>query len=101
MDYGHGDRRSEDEHGEMLLAFGAAANLLLGRVNNADLRNDSGATATGSGRSRVSQETIAVTVDGHFRWYGISVDAAFYYRHTEFHNRGINSFNNSNKQGVG
>ena len=101
MDYGLGDRRSEDEHDRMLLAFGAGANLLFSRVDNADLRNDSGATTTGSGRPRVSQETLAVTLDGHFRWYGIAVDVAVYWRTTQFHNKGINAFDNSNKRGIG
>ncbi|MEZ5992118.1 MAG: porin [Planctomycetota bacterium] len=96
-----GDRRPEEEHAELLLAFGAGFNLLFSGVNNADLRLDSGATATGSGRSRVRQETYAVTIDGHMRWYGISVDAAFYWRHTDFHNRGINSAPTSHRRGIG
>ena len=95
------DRRPEDEHSKLLLAFGAGFNLLFSGVDNADLRLDSGATATGSGRSRVRQETWAATVDGHMRWYGISVDAAVYWRFTEFHNRGINSAPTSHRRGIG
>lgn len=101
LELGLGDRRPEEEHEKLLFAFGLGLNLLTGYVDNADLRNDSGATATASGRSRVSHETYAITVDGHFRWYGIGVDAAFYWRYTDFHNRGINSFDNGSRQGIG
>jgi hypothetical protein len=101
IELGVGDRRPEEEHEKLLFAFGLGANLITGFVDNADLRNDSGATATGSGRSRVSHETYAFTLDGHFRWYGIGVDAAFYWRHTDFHNRGINSHDNGSRQGIG
>lgn len=96
-----GDRRAEEEHSKLLLAFGAGFNLLFSGVDNADLRLDSGATSTGSGRPRVRQETWAVTIDGHMRWYGIGVDAAVYWRHTDFHNRGINSAPTSGRRGIG
>jgi hypothetical protein len=96
-----GDRRDEHEYEQILFAIGAGFNLLVSGVDNEDLRADSGAAATASGRPRVYQETIAVTVDGHFRFYGIGVDAAFYWRHTDFHNRGANSASVSNRQGIG
>src|SRR5690606_2039709 len=31
---------------------------------------------------------MAITFDAHFRWMGLSVDFAIYYRHTEFHSNG-------------
>jgi hypothetical protein len=95
------DGRPEDEYDKILFAIGLGANWFSSGLNNADLRGDTAATATGSGRSRVLQDTWALTLDGHFRFYGVSVDAAVYYRYTDFHNRGINSYDPSGKQGIG
>src|SRR5690606_23597059 len=41
------------------------------------------------------------TLDGHFRWMGLSVDVAYFWRHTEFHNRGANRFSPSGQADVG
>jgi hypothetical protein len=101
LELGMGDRRSEDEHDRILFAIGFGANLLFSGVDNEDLRADDGVAATASGRSRVRQETYAFTLDGHFRFYGIGADVAFYWRHTDFHNRGSNSASVGNKQGIG
>jgi hypothetical protein len=95
------DMRDEEERDNILFAAGVAANWFTSAVNDPDLRGDTGAAATGSGRSRVSQGTLAMTADAHFRWYGASVDIAVFWRHTEFHNKGINQFDVSNKQGIG
>jgi hypothetical protein len=95
------DTRDEAEYEKILFAIGLGANLLFSGVDNEDLRADEGVAATGSGRPRVRQETLALTLDGHFRFYGIGADAAFYWRHTDFHNRGSNHADNSNKQGIG
>jgi hypothetical protein len=95
------DDRDEAENDRILIAFGAAFNWFSSGLDNADLRGDTAATATGSGRSRVQQETFAVTLDGHFRFWGIGVDAAVYWRYTDFHNRGINRYSPRNRQGIG
>jgi hypothetical protein len=95
------DRRACEEHDRILFAFGAGFNWFSSGVTNADLRGDTASTVTGSGRSRVQQETFAVTVDGHFRFMGIAVDAAVYWRYTDFHNRGSNKYTPRNKQGIG
>lgn len=101
VERGMGDRRSEEEYDTILFAIGAGFNLFFSGVNNPDLRADEGVSTTASGRSRVRQETYAVTLDGHFRFYGIGVDAAFYYRHTDFHNRGSNTASVTSRQGIG
>lgn len=95
------DLRDESESEQILIAFGAGFSWFSSGVDNADLRIDTAAIATGSGRSRTRQETFAVTVDGHFRFWGIAVDAAVYWRYTDFHNRGINQYNPGDKQGIG
>ena len=95
------DLRDESENEKILIAFGAGFTWFSSGVDNADLRGDTAAAATGSGRSRTQQETYAVTVDGHFRFWGIAVDAAAYWRYTDFHNRGINRYSPSDKQGIG
>lgn len=95
--YGMNDQRGEDEHGKPIFAVGLGVNWLLGNFNNTNIRpDDSGAGATGSGRSRTSHDTLAVTLDGHFRMFGISVDVAVFMRHTEFHNHGRNKYNPTN-----
>ena len=99
--YGMNDLRSEDEREQFLFAGGVGANWLISRVNNPDLRGDTGALATGSGRSRVSHDTLAVTLDAHARWYGAAIDAALFWRHTDFHNRGINTFSTTNRAAIG
>ncbi|MBZ0137924.1 MAG: OprO/OprP family phosphate-selective porin [Planctomycetes bacterium] len=95
------DLRDETENDKILFAIGAGFNWFSSGMNNADLRLDTAAAATGSGRSRVQQETYAVTLDGHFRFWGIAVDAAVYWRYTDFHNRGINKYTPADKQGIG
>lgn len=95
------DLRDENENEKILIAFGAGFNWFSSGVDNADLRGDTAAASTGSGRSRTQQETYAVTLDGHFRSWGIAVDAAVYWRYTDFHNRGINKYDPSDKQGIG
>lgn len=95
------DARPEEEHDALIFAVGFGANWFSSGLDNADLRGDTGATATGSGRSRVLQETWALTLDAHLRFYGAGLDAAVYWRYTDFHNRGINRYDPSNKQGIG
>ncbi len=95
------DMRSEEERHEFLVAAGIGANWMTSGVTNADLRGDTGAVATGSGRSRVAQGTLALTLDAHARWHGASLDVALFWRHTQFQNKGINRFDVSNKQAIG
>lgn len=42
----------------------------------------------GSGRRFIRAETLAMTVDGHFRGFGFSVNWALFYRRVEFHHHG-------------
>ena len=87
------DGRGEDEFDQVLFAIGLAVNYLIAGFDNEAIRPDnSGLGATGSGRSRTSSDTWAFTIDGHFRWHGLSLDVAFFWRHTEFHNRGANRY---------
>jgi hypothetical protein len=87
------DDRGADENDKVLLAVGLGVNWLISGFNDAALRPDTVGTPTASGRSRTSQDTLAVTIDAHLRAMGLSVDVAFFFRHTEFHNRGATSFN--------
>src|SRR5690606_38242033 len=87
---GMNDQRAEDKRDQILFAFGMGLNWFQSGFNNTNLRPDTAGGTTGSGRFRTNQDTIAMTIDGHFRWMGLSVDAAFFYRKTEFHNRGSN-----------
>ncbi|MCB9933281.1 MAG: hypothetical protein H6841_07665 [Planctomycetes bacterium] len=86
------DGRGDDEYDKVLFAVGLAVNWFVSGFNNANIRPDTATGATGSGRSRTSQDTMAFTADGHFRWHGLSADVAFFWRHTEFHNRGRNRY---------
>ncbi|MEZ5992117.1 MAG: porin [Planctomycetota bacterium] len=90
------DGRGEDEFDQVLFAVGLAVNYFIAGFNNANIRPDTVATATGSGRNRTSSDTWAITIDGHFRWHGLSADVAFFWRHTEFHNRGANRYSPTN-----
>jgi hypothetical protein len=88
------DRRSEDTRHQLVFAVGLGVNYFISGFRNEALRPDtSGSPETASGRSRTYQDTWAITVDGNLRWHGLSVHAALYWRHTEFHNRGSNDFN--------
>ena len=80
------DMRGEDTYGKVLFSVGFAFNWLTSRFVNAALRPTS--ASPGSGRSNTGQDTVSITLDGHFRWHGLSVNVAWYYRHTEFHNFG-------------
>jgi hypothetical protein len=98
------DMRGEDEYGQVLFAIGLGVNYFIAGFDNIQLRPDnSGAGATSSGRSRTTQDTWTFTLDGHFRWHGLSADIAVFYRHTDFHNRGANRFNpgSSYHNGIG
>jgi hypothetical protein len=91
--YGLNDMRSADAFDKPQLAVGLGVNYFWSGFNNQNIRPDtSGAGATASGRSRTSQDTLSVTADAHFRMYGFSLDAAIFWRHTEFHNRGSNRY---------
>lgn len=81
------DMRSEDAFNKVLFSVGFGLNWLISRFNNAALRPGA-ITGAGSGRFATGQDTIAITLDGHFRWHGLSVNLAWYHRHTEFHNFG-------------
>jgi hypothetical protein len=89
---GMNDSRGEDKHSDPIFAVGLGVNWMLGGFNNANLRPDTVGTPTGSGRFRTNQDTLAITLDGHFRIFGLSVDLAMFFRHTEFHNRGRNRY---------
>lgn len=92
LPYSMNDARSEDDRGVPLVAFGLGATWFMSGFDAPGLRPDTAATPTASGRLRTSHDTLAITADAHLRWHGFSVDAAFYWRHTEFHNRGANRF---------
>ncbi len=82
------DGRGEDKFDKPLFAIGLGLNWFASDLANADLRPTSVAGATASGRARASQDTLAFTIDGHFRWHGLSVDLEYYWRHTELHYQG-------------
>lgn len=100
--YGMNDNRGEDEYDKVVFAIGLGVNYMLSGFNASDagVRGDTVGTPTGSGRFRTSQDTWAFTLDGHFRWHGLSVDVAYFWRHTEFHNRGANRFSPSGQAGI-
>ncbi len=81
------DMRGEDTYNKVLFSVGFGMNWLISRFNNAALRPGA-ITGAGSGRFATGQDTIAITLDGHFRWHGLSVNVAWIHRHTEFHNFG-------------
>jgi hypothetical protein len=101
--YGMNDLRTGDNR-PLLLAFGAAINWFSSGFNASGLRPDVDGDGnpnppTASGRLRTWHDTHSATGDAHLRWEGFSVDAAVYYRHTEFHNRGAARFKPSVRQG--
>ncbi|MCC6573938.1 MAG: hypothetical protein IT462_09105 [Planctomycetes bacterium] len=89
------DMRGADEYDKVLFSVGLALNWLQGRFNNSALYSDGVAPgAPGSGRFRTAFDTIALTLDGHFRWHGLSVNIEWIWRHTNFHNTGLLEGNN-------
>jgi hypothetical protein len=49
---------------------------------------------TASGRPRVQASIFHATVDGHFRWIGLSINWALHYRHVDFAAKGrLDAFN--------
>lgn len=95
------DDRSNAEVEDPFFAIGAGITWLTSHLRNADLRGDTAAGSTGSGRTRTRQSTVAFTLDGHMRWYGISVDWAVFYRYTEFSNVGLNRFKVAGRESIG
>ncbi|MCA8915659.1 MAG: hypothetical protein KDB90_09630 [Planctomycetes bacterium] len=97
------DMRGEDEYDAVLFAIGLAVNWFTSGydADEAGIRGDTVATATASGRFRTNQDTWAITIDGHFRWHGLSLDVAYFWRHSEFHNRGANRFSPDHQASVG
>jgi hypothetical protein len=97
------DMRGEDEYDQVLFAVGLGVNWFIAGFDNTDIRGDSVAANTASGRSRTTQDTWTMTLDAHFRWHGLSADLALFYRHTDFHNRGANRFSptSSYHNGIG
>jgi hypothetical protein len=92
------DNRSEQERDKILFAIGLGWNWFASRFDDASLRPDTVGTPTASGRFRTGQDTMALTLDGHFRWMGLSVDIAYFWRHTEFHNFGRTDFRPTSPQ---
>jgi len=97
------DQRGDDEYDKVLFAVGLAVNWFTSGydADAAGIRGDTVGTATASGRFRTNQDTWAITIDGHFRWHGLSLDVAYFWRHTEFHNRGANRFDPTSQASVG
>jgi hypothetical protein len=81
------DMRTREESKKVLFSVGLALNWFMSRYTNPDLIRPS-TLSPGSGRSDVGQDTISLTLDGHFRFYGLSVNIEYVFRHTEFHNFG-------------
>ncbi|MBZ0137923.1 MAG: OprO/OprP family phosphate-selective porin [Planctomycetes bacterium] len=100
---GMNDARGEDEYDKVVFAVGLGVNWMMAGFDsgNAGVRGDTVVAPTASGRFRTNQDTWAMTLDGHFRWHGLSVDVAYFWRHTEFHNRGANRFSPSGQADVG
>ena len=89
------DMRGADTYDKVLFSVGLALNWLQGRFNNAAIYSNGAAAPTpGSGRFRTAFDTIALTLDGHFRWHGLRVNIEWCYRHTNFHNTGNLEGNN-------
>jgi hypothetical protein len=61
------DDRSSENMDSVLFAIGLGLNWMTSGFNDAALRPDTVGTPTASGRSRTSQDTLAVTLDGHLR----------------------------------
>lgn len=80
------DMRSREDSKKILFSVGVAFNWLIGRFTNAALRPTS--ASPGSGRSNTGFDTIHLVLDGHLRFYGLSLNIEYHHRHTEFHNFG-------------
>jgi hypothetical protein len=80
------DMRTREESKKVLFSVGVALNWFISRFANSDLRPNT--FSPGSGRSDTGHDTINLTLDGHFRFYGLSVNIEYIHRHTEFHNFG-------------
>jgi hypothetical protein len=80
------DMRDREASKKILFSVGIAFNWFISRFNNSALRTTS--ASPGSGRSNTGQDTVHLVVDGHFRFYGLSVNIEWHHRHTEFHNFG-------------
>jgi hypothetical protein len=94
--------RLSDEHDKLIFAVGMGLNWFLSGFDNPNLRPDNApGPDPASGRNRTNQDTVAMTMDAHLRIYGISLDVAFFYRKTEFHNRGSNTYSPRNRAGIG
>lgn len=95
------DMRDREASKKILFSVGIGLNWFISRFNGGTIRP--AGTSPGSGRSNVGHDTISLTVDGHFRFYGISVNIEWHHRHTEFHNFGPNdndgTANNRNRPG--
>jgi hypothetical protein len=72
------DFRTREESKKVLFSVGVALNWFISRFSNTDLR-PTGASP-GSGRSQTGQDTINLTLDGHFRFYGLSVNIEYIHR---------------------
>lgn len=82
----HTDQRSREESKKIRFSVGAAFCWFISRFSNAALRPTS--ASPGSGRSNTGHDTVNLTLDGHFKFYGLSVNIEWHHRHTEFHNFG-------------
>lgn len=80
------DMRSREDSKKVLFSIGAAFNWFISRMSNGDLRPNT--ASAGSGRFDTGHDTVHLVLDGHLRWYGLSVNVEFHHRHTEFHNFG-------------
>ena len=80
------DMRDREASRKVLFALGFAVNLLTSRMNNPALRPVT--ASPGSGRFDTGLDTVHLVLDGHLRWYGLSLNLEWHYRHTEFHNFG-------------
>lgn len=98
--YGMNDMRGEDDD-KALFALGLGVNWFFGGFDNPGVRADNAAGTPASGRSRTSQDTLSIVFDAHFRMAGLSLDMEVHYSHTEFHNRGANTFSPTNPQRTG
>ncbi len=99
--HGFLDLRGEDEYGDPIFAIGLGFNWFVSGVNDAALRGSNNPNTPASGRSDVTQDTMSLTLDGHFRIYGFGVDFAIFYRKTEFHNNGRNTTQINRGSGAG
>ncbi len=101
----HTDQRSREESKKIRFSVGLGFAWFISRFANAAVRPTPGglAASPGSGRSNTGQDTLNVTLDGHFKFYGLSVNIEWHHRHTEFHNfgplEGNNVFRNRNAPG--